>query len=627
MSQDLLETLRNNPQEIFELYKPKESDETSSQNIFNEMTKTFLDPFTKKYSVLDEIYVDGLDSSQVFGQTKMVLDGVGETLLASVIPELKEKYGVAQESEPEDEEDSSSDEEGEFGIPIEEEEDYLDEEEEKEEENDELEAEQSLDEDQKDEDQEDEDQKDDEEEEEQDIPVKKDVFGLNDEFFDIDEYNKQVMKLEEAAENDDYDEKEEEIDYFAALSDEDEEEEEEEMAYYDDFYDKPGSSNKLSNIKDHETKEEEEEEEEEEEGDFSEGEIDNAMGSAMLDLFADEVDNEEVSSKNEKTMSSFEKQQQQIQAEIAKLEAELVADKKWTMKGEVGSKDRPQDSLLDDPESANMAFDRTSKPVPIVTQESTEALEDLIRRRIREEQFDEVPKRLVADVARFHNKQKFELSEQKSSKSLSEMYEDQYKNVDTEKEVSEEIQKQHDEITELFTKVSHRLDALCSAHFIPKPHQFKTIEIKVSDNAASINMEDAQPLHVSSESTLAPQEIYKIGDDKPVANGAKGRSEVQLKSGLSFSKDELSREDKQRLRRANKRKRAKEFNQRKELQEQKQKQTGAAPANKRQKVGEVINTLSKAKNITVIGKKGEMRDVKGNVKKLQGAQTSNNFKL
>ncbi|ABN64245.2 predicted protein [Scheffersomyces stipitis CBS 6054] len=597
MSQDLLETLRNNPQEIFELYKPKESDETSSQNIFNEMTKTFLDPFTKKYSVLDEIYVDGLDSSQVFGQTKMVLDGVGETLLASVIPELKEKYGVAQESEPEDEEDSSSDEEGEF--------------EEKEEENDELEAEQSLDEDQKDEDQEDEDQKDDEEEEEQDIPVKKDVFGLNDEFFDIDEYNKQVMKLEEAAENDDYDEKEEEIDYFAALSDEDEEEEEEEMAYYDDFYDKPGK----------------EEEEEEEEGDFSEGEIDNAMGSAMLDLFADEVDNEEVSSKNEKTMSSFEKQQQQIQAEIAKLEAELVADKKWTMKGEVGSKDRPQDSLLDDPESANMAFDRTSKPVPIVTQESTEALEDLIRRRIREEQFDEVPKRLVADVARFHNKQKFELSEQKSSKSLSEMYEDQYKNVDTEKEVSEEIQKQHDEITELFTKVSHRLDALCSAHFIPKPHQFKTIEIKVSDNAASINMEDAQPLHVSSESTLAPQEIYKIGDDKPVANGAKGRSEVQLKSGLSFSKDELSREDKQRLRRANKRKRAKEFNQRKELQEQKQKQTGAAPANKRQKVGEVINTLSKAKNITVIGKKGEMRDVKGNVKKSQGAQTSNNFKL
>ena len=81
-------------------------------------------------------------------------------------------------------------------------------------------------------------------------------------------------------------------------------------------------------------------------------------------------------------------------------------------------------------------------------------------------------------------------------------------------------------------------------------------------------MEDAQPLHVSNESRLAPQEIYKIGDDEAKGDGVKGKSQVQLKSGLSYSKDELSREDKQRLRRATKRKKAKAFNQRQETKRQ-----------------------------------------------------------
>jgi U3 small nucleolar RNA-associated protein MPP10 len=299
------------------------------------------------------------------------------------------------------------------------------------------------------------------------------------------------------------------------------------------------------------------------------------------------------------------------------------------MKGEISSKDRPQDSLLDDPESANLEFDRTAKPVPIITEDVTETIEDLIRRRIKNNEFDDLPKRFITDVSKFHNRQKYELSEQKSTKSLAEIYEDQYNQVDENKEITDELKKKHDEISELFNQVSHKLDALCSAHFIPKPHQFKTIEIKVNDNAASINMEDSQPLHVSSESTLAPQEIYKIGDDKPKANGVLGRSEVQLKSGLSYSKDELSRDEKQRLRRANKRKRSKEFNQKQSIQKQKEvhQQKTQPNANKRQKVGQVIDTLSKAKNITVIDKKGQLRDVKGNLKKDNAPKGSNNLKL
>ena len=547
MTQATLQTIYDRPYEIFK----------TDGEFFNKLVKSFIDPLAKKYSVLDEIYIDGLDSSQVFGQTKMVLDGVGEELLGSVIPEIQ---GMVrdEEEEEEDEEDTQEEEEPPAEEKeVEEVEEELEEEEQPEDEESQVESEEEQ-----------------PEEEEDAEPIHKDAFGLNDGFFDIDEFNKQVLAME----NDNNDD---EIDYFDSLSGDDDE-----MDYYNDFYDKPGKFKQQVPEKE----------------EFEEDDYDNAVNSAMLDLFAEEEP------QPKESLSSFEKQQKSIQAEIARLEAELVADKKWTMKGEITSKDRPQESLLEETE---IAFDRTSKPVPVITEESTQTLEDLIRKRIKEDDFNDLPRRIITDISKFHKTPRAEVSEQKSSKSLAELYEDEYNHVDAQQEsINEEVKKQHDEISELFTKVTHKLDALCSAHFIPKPHQAKTIDIKVTD---SISMEDAQPLHVSNESRLAPQEIYKIGDDEAKGDGVKGKSQVQLKSGLSYSKDELSREDKQRLRRASKRKKAKTFNQRQET--------------KRQKKDGVVDTLAGAKNLTVIGHKGEMRDIKGNLKKASGPQSSNSFKL
>jgi len=639
---DLLESLTEKPQDIFKFFKP--GDESAS-NEFNSLTKSFLDPYTKKYSVLDEIYIDGLDSTQVFGQSKMVFDAVGEFLLGTGIPEARQKFDLGSSLEAESDEDNDDSENVALDGEIDDEAEAFDSEDQEQEHDNDVETRDKFDSENEQFNSDDEDdigsdeqadtgsdeattlheesgedqESDAETHVEADIEPKKDAFGLNDEFFDIDEYNRQVLELENDENNND----DEQIDFFADLSDDDSEEED--MAYYDEFFDKPGSHLKESSKPKKSVKIQSDDIDEEE--DLNEQDYDNAVDNAMLDLFADEED--DVSQSKEENLSSFEKQQQKLQKEIEQLEAELVADKKWTMKGEISSKDRPQDSLLDDPESANLEFERTAKPVPVITEEVTETIEDLIRRRIKNNEFDDLPKRFITDVSKFHNRQKYELSEQKSTKSLAEIYEDQYNQVDENKEMNEELKKQHDEISELFNKVSHKLDALCSAHFIPKPHQFKTIEIKVNDNAASINMEDSQPLHVSSESTLAPQEIYKIGDDKPKANGVLGRSEVQLKSGLSYSKDELSREEKQRLRRANKRKRSKEFNQKQSIQKQKEihQQKTQPNANKRQKVGQVMDTLSKAKNITVIDKKGQLRDVKGNIKKDNAPKGSNNLKL
>ena len=89
MTQATLQSIYDRPYEIFK----------TDGEFFNKLVKSFIDPLAKKYSVLDEIYIDGLDSSQVFGQTKMVLDGVGEELLGSVIPEIQ---GMVRDEEEEE---------------------------------------------------------------------------------------------------------------------------------------------------------------------------------------------------------------------------------------------------------------------------------------------------------------------------------------------------------------------------------------------------------------------------------------------------------------------------------------------------------------------------------------------
>lgn len=634
---ELLKSLGENPADIFKI-----STQDNAVDKFNAITKSLLDEIAPSHSVLDEIYVDGLDASQVYGQAQMVLSGVGEKLLFEKIPELKEKYGTGEESEEagnssgeefysaeedeleeetstgKDQDDEESDQESEDNEELEETEEFqgLDVSDIEDETADENKGENPAE-----SDKESQNSEDSEETKVESESHTKDAFGLNDGFFDIDAFNKQIVALEdEELEND------EDIDFFGDLSDEDDSEGE--MEYYDEFFDKPGQEQKKVAKAEKSTKTEAESEDSDNElddKDLDDKEYDVAVDSAMLDLFADEEE-EKPQTDN---LSSFEKQQQKLQAEIAQLEAELVAEKKWTMKGEVRLKDRPTDSLLDDDEAPTLEFDRTSKPVPVITEEVTESIEDLIKRRVRSDEFDDLPKRLITDVSKFVQRQKTEVSDQKSLKSLAEIYEDTYHGVDPDQKISDEVQQAHDEISDLFTSLNYKLDSLCSAHYVPKPHEFKTIDIKVTDAAASITMEDAQPLHVSDEVKLAPQEVYKIGDDKPKADGARGVSQVSLKSGLAYSKDELSRDDKQRLRRAKKRAKLKHFNELKEAKESREKQQKEQPGgdHKRQRVGEVIDTLSKAKNVTVIDKKGQLRDALGKLRKADGPQSGSLFRL
>lgn len=591
--------------------KPIEAIGTDASEALS-LTKSYLDSVISSYksmdssnkTAIDQLTVEGLDANQVWWQTKMVLDSIEGDLMER-IRDLKDVVNAAgsasfeedegEISERENEDISEQEENGVMDVSdseeeiIEGEDDYIDsdieqaqEEEEQEEESTDIEETEEKD----------------ETEVEEPERLVDDKNSLNDEFFDIEEFNRQTLAQENDLDEDNNDS--EEIDYFADLvSDEDEE-----ADYYEDFFDKPKSKQSKPKTKKISSKQSDNDDNQKERDNEEEEDGQSAMNFLKYDLFEDaDVENEDETNKeNGKKLSTFEKEQLEIQKQIKQLEEEAVAEKKWALKGEVKAKDRPDDALL----TEDLEFERTAKPVPVITTEVTETLEEMIRKRIQEFNFDDLQRRTVNDFAKRGQRQKVEISDVKSSKSLAELYADDYQGVSEEADISEELQKSHGEITELFNIISYKLDALSSAHFIPRPTQ-KSLEVRVE--TAAITMEDAQPLSMSSASTLAPQEIYKAGK-------ADNDSEIRLKNGTVMARDELTREDKTRLRRSIKRKRAKNMANQQHLQQK-----------KKSKKDDVIETLSHAKNITVINQRGEKHDVKGNVKSNGTNNNVNNLRL
>ena len=449
-------------------------------------------------SLLDEIVIDGLDSNQVWQQVKVVLENNGSRLLEKIgdlrmtTQEFSGSDSEAESAEEletrssEDQDDSDigasseaeNSEDDTKSRPVDDMSGSDNAEEEVEEsygENDESDEKESA--------------VDKNEVEKIEVVSKNpDKYGVNDGFFDLDEFNRQTLDAEDVSEGDD------EVNYFEDIPSEDDEE----AVYYGDFFDKPTfDSDRNSAAKDVQKNDDLESD--------SEEEIDRAMESAKLDLFADVADEDaDLDSKDTEKLSSFQRQQLDIQRQISQLEKEAVADKKWALKGEVKAADRPDDALL----TEDLEFERTSKPVPVITSEITESLEDMIRRRILQGEFDDLARRVMANTRFSTPRPQFELSDAKSSKSLAALYEDDYKNVPEDSEKSEESVKAHGEISELYNNLVYKLDALSSAHFIPKPAQ-KSLDIKVQ--AAAITMEDAQPLTMSTAPTLAPQEVYAPG--------------------------------------------------------------------------------------------------------------------
>lgn len=609
---DLTDLLQERPQDLF--LADKKLVDASLQAV-----KANFDPIAKGYSIFDSLHVDGLDAEQVWAQARMVVDGVVDKLLGEEIPALapagtkrsademseesdEEAFGdnVSMDSDDaegmEDEEDS----EAEGFENVDNVDDY-----------DELNSEAESGEELSGEDEEVEEEADDDdeqEEEEEDAPKKK--SELDDGQFVLEDFKKQVLALENPNEDDD----DEEIDYFGELEDSDSDDDGADMKF-EDFFGSNKSKKKEINMRSKKAakkaKDASEDEDEEFDGlgyDTQGDGIERAMKSATKDLFDDESEDEQ--DQEDSNLSKFERQQKEIMRQIQALEDENVAEKHWAVRGEVKSRDRPQNSLLEH----ELDFERTSKPVPVITQEVTESLEDTIRRRIKNDDFDDLPRRLPDSLPEFRPSKLVDVQETKSQKSLAELYEEDYakeQNPSAYKDAeSEKLEQAHKEITDLFSKISHKLDALSSWNYTPKAPK---PSLTVVANTATISMEEAQPATMSSESALAPQEIYKPGEESN-----KSRREIVNKQGLPVAKSEMTREERKRERRRAKTKRAKVMHEKEEKEKVQAQKSGSK--------ADVLQTLKKG-NVTVIGKDGEKRDVRGNLKKEAARPTGVNLRL
>ncbi|KAI9686520.1 MAG: U3 snoRNP protein [Bathelium mastoideum] len=343
-----------------------------------------------------------------------------------------------------------------------------------------------------------------------------------------------------------------------------------------------------------------------------EDEMDRTISTVHHDLFDDALsDNEseeplsDVDPSDPKSRrSTHERRQAKLASEIRRLEAANVAKREWTLAGEARAADRPLNSLLEE----DLEFERAGKPVPVITQEVTEDIEALIKRRILAREFDEVIRRRPDDLvtgssAARRGKLDFELDDTKATQGLAEEYEQEHLRRTDPNFVDvrdEKLKKEHREIEAMWKDVSARLDALSNWHYKPKPVA-SNLEIRV--DAPTITLEDARPAagdDVGGASMLAPQEVYAAGETR-VGDG------VVTKGGMPVGKEEMSRDEKTRRRRRQKERLRKAGGQDTGKQSEKSKEKKA-----------VIGDLKRG-GVKVIGRKGDVVDVEG--KKIKGQQT------
>ncbi|KAK1445304.1 U3 small nucleolar ribonucleoprotein Mpp10 [Colletotrichum cuscutae] len=353
-----------------------------------------------------------------------------------------------------------------------------------------------------------------------------------------------------------------------------------------------------------------------------EEDVERAMADVKKDLFDDDSDHgddsddalSDASAGDPRSRrSAHERRQAKLAEEIRKLEAESVAKRQWTLTGEASAAERPMNSLLEE----DMSFEHLGKPVPIITAEVSESIEELIKRRILAQDFDEVARRRPGAENMPENTRRglIELDDSKSGKGLAEIYEEEHiKNADPDNYVSksdEKLAKEEAEIERMWKDLSAKLDSLSNWHYKPKA---AAPSLTVVSEAATIAMEDAQPATAQGvsggRSMIAPQEVYKAGKE----TAEKG--EVVLgKSGLPMAREEMSREDKVRRRRREKERIRKAGG------------TDKKPLSKKAQMQKDTMADLKKGGVKVINRKGEVVGLDGNKAKAEVKATSSSFKL
>lgn len=205
----------------------------------------------------------------------------------------------------------------------------------------------------------------------------------------------------------------------------------------------------------------------------------------------------------------------------------------WQMKGEITAVDRPENSLLQE----HLEYDTVSKQAPVITEQVSKRLEDIIMQRIKDQAYDDVQRKIKPIENPYEYKKKLILDQEKSKLSLAEVYEQAYLKQKTSLEESakkpgmlddegtEQTPKEVESIKKSMKILFSKLDSLTHFHFTPKSQG--SAEIKVIKNTATLSMEEVAPVAMSDANLLAPQEI--IDRNRGDEIGSSERAETDKK--------------------------------------------------------------------------------------------------
>lgn len=346
---------------------------------------------------------------------------------------------------------------------------------------------------------------------------------------------------------------------------------------------------------------------------ISEDDVNRAAADVRRDLFDDEMsadsgdDSDAGPAGHRADGSAHEKQRARIADEIRRLEAANVSKKEWMVSGEARAAERPMNSLIEE----DLDFERIGKPVPVATNEVSEGIEELVKRRIVTKEFDEVIRRYPGAADGQEAKRgRIELDDTKPKQSLTELYEADHLRATAPNYTdpkSQKLMRVHAEITAQWKEISSQLDTLSNCHYKPNAPR---ADINVVSDVATVTMEDARPTaggSLGGAAALAPQEIYAPGDGKD-------SGELRLKSGAPIAKEEMTREAKSKRRRQQKKQ--------KKVHGEQTKRQPAETADKQR----VVSDLKKG-GVKVIGQQGEITDVHGNKPKSRERSGGDTLKL
>eukprot|EP00249_Psilotum_nudum_P021802 c28255_g1_i1 orf=268-2082(+) len=235
------------------------------------------------------------------------------------------------------------------------------------------------------------------------------------------------------------------------------------------------------------------------------------------------------------SMSTHERKLQKIHKQIEQLEKANLETKFWTMQGEVSAAKRPKNSALE----VELDFEHNARPPPVITEEVTASLEDIIRSRIAEERFDDIQRKPSLPTSA--PQEQIKLDESKSKKGLGELYEAEFMQTvgltRAPLSASDALRKEADM---LFKALCIRLDALSHFHFAPKPViEDMTLQLDVP----ALAMEEVAPLAVSDAHMLAPEEVFAghgvLKDDKELNQLERKRRRAKMKRKIKAKKSHL----------------------------------------------------------------------------------------